>query len=81
MTSRLIPLTMVRPGEPVTVVNVRAGWGLQRRLSDMGLLPGTVIRIINCQMPGPVLVDLKGARLALGRGAAQKIMVREVSDG
>jgi Fe2+ transport system protein FeoA len=69
---------MARPGEVVTVVNIRAGWGLHRRLADMGLLPGVSIRVINNQMPGPIIIDLRGSRLVLGHGVAQKIMVKGV---
>lgn len=75
MTGQGMPLAMARPGELVTVIGVRAGWGLQRRLADMGLTPGVQIRVINSQMPGPVLIDLRGSRVALGRGVAQKVMV------
>ncbi len=75
MTGQSMPLAMARPGELVTVIGVRAGWGLQRRLADMGLTPGVQIRVINSQMPGPVLIDLRGSRVALGRGVAQKVMV------
>ena len=73
-----IPLAMVCPGEPVQVVDIKGGWGLQRRLVDMGLIPGVTIRVINGQMPGPVIIDLRGSRLALGHGVAQKILVKEV---
>ena len=73
-----IPLAMTAPGELVTVSEVRAGRGLQRRLADMGLTPGVQIRVINSQMPGPVLIDLRGSRVALGRGIAQKIAVKEM---
>ena len=75
MTGQSMPLAMARPGELVTVIGVRAGWGLQRRLADMGLTPGVQMRVINSQMPGPVLIDLRGSRVALGRGVAQKVMV------
>lgn len=78
MVSQFMPLSMARPGEVVTVVNVRAGWGLQRRLADMGLLPGVQIRVVNSQMPGPIVIDLRGSRLVLGHGVAQKIMVTGV---
>ena len=78
MTDQGMPLAMARPGELVTVIGVRAGWGLQRRLADMGLTPGVPIRVVNSQMPGPVLIDLRGSRVGLGRGVAQKIMVKEV---
>jgi ferrous iron transport protein A len=77
MTEQGMPLAMVRPGELVIVIGVRAGWGLQRKLADMGLTPGIQIRVINSQMPGPVLIDLRGSRVALGRGVAQKILVKE----
>ena len=73
-----MPLAMVRPGDIVTVVNIRAGWGLTRRLADMGLTPGTQIRVINSQMSGPIIIDFRGSRLVLGRGIAQKIMVEEL---
>lgn len=77
MINQGMPLAMARPGEVVTVIGVRAGRGLQRRLADMGLTPGVQIRVVNSQMPGPVLIDLRGTRLALGRGIAQKITVKE----
>jgi len=75
MMGQGMPLAMVRPGELVTVTGVRAGRGLLRRLADMGLISGIQVRVINSRMPGPVLIDLRGSRVALGRGVAQKIMV------
>ncbi len=71
-----MPLSMVQSGELVQVVAVRAGWGLQRRLADMGLTPGVRVKVINSQGRGPVILDLRGSRLALGHGVAHKIMVR-----
>ncbi|TET74670.1 MAG: ferrous iron transport protein A [Dehalococcoidia bacterium] len=72
----MMPLSMVQSGELVQVVAVRAGWGLQRRLADMGLTPGVRVKVINSQGRGPVILDLRGSRLALGHGVAHKIMVR-----
>ena len=73
--SKHIPLAMVSSGETVTIVDIRAGRGLTQRLTDMGLVPGTALKVINSQMPGPVIIDLRGSRLALGHGIAQKIIV------
>jgi len=70
-----MPLAMASPGEVVQVVDIRAGGGLTKRLVDMGLLPGVNIRVISSQRPGPVVVEVKGTRLALGYGMAQKILV------
>jgi Fe2+ transport system protein FeoA len=66
---------MVGHGESATLVAIQASRGLNRRLTDMGLVPGVTLRVVNSQMSGPVLIDIKGYRLALGHGIAQKIMV------
>lgn len=76
-----MPLAMVSPGEEVTMVDIRAGRGLTRRLADMGLIPGTPLRVITSQMSGPILIDLRGSRLVLGHGIAQKIMVEAGKNG
>ncbi len=73
----MMPLSMVSPGELVQVAAVRAGWGLQRRLADMGLTPGVQVRVVNSQRPGPVVIEIRGSRLALGQGVAHKIMVKQ----
>ena len=73
-----MPLCMAGTGEAVRVVGIWARGGLARKLADMGMVPGAEIRLVNRQGVGPVLVDLKGSRLALGRGMAMKIMVEEV---
>lgn len=76
--NQLIPLAMVSSGEVVQVVDVRAGFRLQKRLADMGLTPGVTIRVLNSQVPGPIIIDLRGSRLVLGHGMAQKILVRRI---
>jgi ferrous iron transport protein A len=73
-----MPLAMASPGKLLAIISVNAGWRLQRKLLDMGLTPGVQIRIVNSQYAGPVLIDLRGSRLGLGRGVAQKILVKEV---
>ncbi len=78
MKGPLMPLAMVSPGVVVRMVDIRAGRGLTMRLADMGLTPGVNFRVVNSQMPGPVVIDLRGSRLVLGHGVAHKILVTEV---
>ena len=73
-----MPLAMVGPGWTVQIVNVRGGRQLQRRLADMGLTPGVVVSVLNSQTPGPVILNLRGSRLALGHGMTMRILVRTV---
>jgi len=69
-------LSRVTSGEKVIVLSLRAGWGLQRRLADLGITPGMEIKVISSGRPGQVVLDVRGSRLALGHGVASKIMVR-----
>ena len=72
-----VPLCASIPGQPLTVVGFHGGPGMQRRLADMGLTPGTELKLISRDNRGPVIIELRGSRLALGRGVAHHIMVRE----
>jgi ferrous iron transport protein A len=74
----VMPLSMASSGETVEVVAVRAGWGLQRRLADLGLIPGVSVGVVSSGRPGPIELDVQGSRLALGHGVAHKIMVSTI---
>ena len=74
----MIPLSIVEVGKQVKVVTIDAGGSLQRRLADMGLTPGLKVRIIGGQRPGSVVLNVRGSRLALGRGISHKILVEPV---
>lgn len=76
MNGHLMPLAMASQGEEVTVADIKAGRGLTKRLSDMGLTPGTKLKVITSHGPGPILINLRGSKLVLGHGIAQKVMVR-----
>ena len=69
-------LARVASGDRVIVLALRAGWGLQRRLVDLGLTPGVEVKVISRGRPGQVVLDVRGSRLALGHGVASKIIVR-----
>lgn len=59
---------------------VQGGHSAIHRLTDMGLLPGEKIKIIHNTGIGPVTIEIKGSKVALGHGIAQKIMVEEVGN-
>ncbi len=50
---------------------------MQERLISMGLGPGAEIEVIRKGAPGPFIVAVGEARLAIGAGMAQKIMVSD----
>ena len=45
---------------------------------DLGLIPNARVKVTHAHSPGPIIVEVKDSRIALGRGAAMKIMVEEV---
>ena len=47
-----------------------------KRLSDMGLTPGTKVTVVkSAPFNGPLEVYVRGSRLAIGRGMASRILV------
>ena len=52
------------------------GWGFRKRLEDMGLTPGTEVTVMrSAPFSGPLEIHVRGSRLAIGRGMAQRILV------
>ncbi len=70
-----IPLSEAPEGVLLKVVAVETrGWGQTRRLLEIGLTPGALVKVVS-RAPGPVIVEVRGARFALGRGHARRILV------
>jgi len=79
-----LPLTALKDGESGIITSIKAnpgrgrggGWGFQKRLMDLGLTPGTKVTVVkSAPFRGPVEVHVRGSRLALGRGMAERIFV------
>lgn len=68
------PLSSIRSGESVQLAYIDAGRRLTRRLTELGLTPGVTIQVIHVN-GGPMLIAVRGARLAIGKGMAEKILV------
>lgn len=70
-----MPLAMVPQGKTVRLVSINGGRGMVRRLTEMGLVPGTEMTVFRNSGTGPFLLAVNGTRLALGRGMAYRIRV------
>jgi ferrous iron transport protein A len=69
------PLSLVQAGQTVRIAAINAGYGLRVRLVSMGLLPNVEVTVIKHGRPGPFVVAVKGSKVVLGKGMADKIMV------
>ena len=77
----MTPLSLAPAGERMTIVDVRAGRRLRHRLSHMGLVPGTMVEVVQRLGHGPVILAVGDTRLALGRGASHKVLVEPAARG
>lgn len=69
----------VEVGKWVRVVGFEGTEKFQDRLLQHGLYPGDRARILRAApLKGPLLVDVSGRELALGRAVAQKILVESI---
>ena len=72
-------LLNVKVGKSVRVVRLHGGVGLENQLRQMGLLPGDTAKVVRqAPLGGPMLVEIGGRSIALGRGIAAKIEVEEI---
>lgn len=71
-------LVKVAAGTTVRVSSFSGGTGLVRRLSDLGLIPGAEMTIVENHYPGAMLVAIHGSHLVLSRDLAEQVLVREV---
>ena len=81
-----VPLTTLKRNETATVTSIQGrrgkgrgrGWGFKKRLMDLGLTPGTKVTVVkSAPFNGPLEILVRGSRLALGRGMAERIFVEK----
>jgi len=73
-------LTSIKSGKSVVLVSIDGGSQLEMRLVEMGFLPGVIINVVNNSGIGPMTINVKGSKLALGYGLARKLLVKENQD-
>ena len=68
-----VPLGSLKAGQSGVVQRVTGGRAVALRLAALGILPGREVRVFRNW--GPLILCLQNNRLALGRGAAQHVLV------
>ncbi len=69
------PLSEIAEGQTVNIIRIDGGRGLRVRLTTLGLLPKTQVTVVHNGRSGPFVISVKNAKMALGRGVVDKIMV------
>ena len=69
-------LIQAKTGQTVRIVCFKGGIGLEHKLRQLGLIPGDRAKILrHAPLGGPILVEVDGRSVALGRGVASKVVV------
>lgn len=66
----------MKTGQSGTVIRINKGHAAERRLFEMGLVPGAKVEVLSRHpFKGPLLLQVGNSRLALGQGIAQMVEV------
>lgn len=70
-----ISLVLLKPEEVGTIEEISSCGSARRRLYELGLNKGTNVKMVKNDI-GPVILNISGNKLALGRGLASKVIIR-----
>lgn len=69
-----MPLTMAAANKENTIRRVGGKEEVRRFLENLGFVPGGIVTVISTNA-GNMIVEMKGARIAIGKDMANKIIV------
>lgn len=69
-----IPLAFLEKGKVGSVLKVRGRDEQHHHLENLGFVAGASVRVVS-QVAGDLIVEIKGARVALSKSIAMKIVV------
>ncbi len=74
-TGIAVSLASMAPGESAQVSHVDGGRAVTQRLAMLGIRPGVVIGLLHGPGRRGAVVRVGGARVALGRGVIERVIV------
>ena len=69
-------LKELKTGERAVIKEIMGGINLRRKLVQLGLIPGTEVKIVENRKFGPVIIEVFGTRLIIGEGMAGKVVIK-----
>ena len=70
----MMPLSMVRQGQPNTICKVGGKEETRRFIENLGFVAGAEVTVVS-EINGNMIVNVKDSRVAIGKDMANKIMV------
>ena len=70
----MMPLTLAKPGEKVTIRKISGKDQVRQHLAELGFVVDSEVMVIN-EVAGNLIVQVKDGRVALDKSMAMRIMV------
>lgn len=72
-----LDLTQMRTGESGMIAEIHGGYGLIKKLQNIGIRPGKKITKVSSYIwRGPQVVEIDDVQVAVGFGMAQRIIIQ-----
>ena len=68
-------LSEIKTGDQVILQFIKVGCDLTSRMTSLGLTPGAKVEMLQNFGHGPIIVNVRGTHVALGRGEARRLLV------
>jgi len=73
---KVVSLSALHSGEHGEVVKLAGGHCMLSRMTALGFTPGADVMVVQNYGRGPLIARVRNARIALGRGEAERVYVR-----
>ena len=70
----MMPLTMARPGETVTIRKITGKDEVRQHLAELGFVVDSTVTVVT-ELSGNLLLQVKDSRIALDKTMANRIMI------
>lgn len=72
-----LSLACLKPNECARIKGITGGCVARKRLCELGLHKGASVKMVKNDF-GPIILNLSGHKLALGRGIALNVLVEDM---
>ena len=70
----MMPLTLAKPGETVTIRKITGKDELRQHLAELGFVVDSTVTVVS-EIAGNLILQVKDSRIALDKSMASRIMI------
>lgn len=70
----MMPLSMAKPGETVTIRKITGKDEVRQHLAELGFVVDSVVTVVT-KLAGNLIIQVKDSRVALDKSMANRIMI------